>query len=183
MIQLYNVSATNRLNLLANSTPQKTITVVEASLKVVIMLPFRVPGLASQLRQEKWELFFIFLLLHSLGIWTVKMVKHWDTREKREGWDWGSKNSNRKNDKGFVNYALWEGKFSETKWSKGWSRGNELRGREEGASVNHCYCVWELNVITFFVSFVYLHPSVAQFMASWQKRSQMLRLAATCRVL
>ena len=135
MIQLYNVPATNRLNLLANSTPQKTITVVEASLKVVIMLPFRVPGLASQLRQEKWELFFIFLPLHSLGIWTVKMVKHWDTREKREGWDWGSKNSNRKNDKGFVNYALWEGKFSETKWSKGWSRGNELRGERGG-----CQC-------------------------------------------
>ncbi len=61
MIQLYNVPATNRLNLLANSTPQKTITVVEASLKVVIMLPFRVPGLASQLRQEKWEIFFNFL--------------------------------------------------------------------------------------------------------------------------
>ena len=63
MIQLYNVPATNRLNLLANSTPQKTITVVEASLKVVIMLPFRVPGLASQLRQEKWEIFLIFFPL------------------------------------------------------------------------------------------------------------------------
>ena len=39
--------------------------------------------------------------------------------------------------------------------------GMSYGGREEGASVNHCYCVWELNVITFFVSFVYLHPSVA----------------------
>ena len=68
MIQLYNVPATNRLNLLGNSTPQKTITVVEASLKVVIMLPFRVPGLASQLRQEKWEIFLIFLLCFCLGI-------------------------------------------------------------------------------------------------------------------
>ena len=66
MIQLYTVPATNRLNLLANSTPQKTITVVEASLKVVIMLPFRVPGLASQLRQEKWEIFLIFLPLPAL---------------------------------------------------------------------------------------------------------------------
>ena len=53
MIQLYNVPATNRTNLPGNSTPQKTITVVEASLKVVIMLPFWVLGLASQLRQEK----------------------------------------------------------------------------------------------------------------------------------
>ena len=47
----------------------------------------------------------------------------------------------------------------------------EGRGGCQPASVNHCYCVWELNVITFFVSFVYLHPLVAQFMASWQKRS------------
>ena len=84
MIQLYNVPATNRLNLLANSTPQKTITVVEASLKVVIMLPFRVAGLASQLRQEKWEIFLIFLLplLQSgnLNCQNVKTLRH--TREE-----------------------------------------------------------------------------------------------------
>ena len=84
MIQLYNVPATNRLNLLANSTPQKTITVVEASLKVVIMLPFRVPGLASQLRQEKWELFFILLapaLSGNLNCQNGKTLRH----KRKEG--------------------------------------------------------------------------------------------------
>ena len=53
MIQLYNVSATNRLNLPGNSTPQKTITVVEASLKVVIMLPFWVSSFSITIETRK----------------------------------------------------------------------------------------------------------------------------------
>ena len=120
MIQLYNVPATNRLNLLANSTPQKTITVVEASLKVVIMLPFWVLALASQLRQEKWR-----------NISHLKLARFG-----------GRKNRNRKNDKGFVNYAIWNGKFSETKWSKGWERG------ERRSKSFPLWIVWEHNLIT-----------------------------------
>ena len=110
MIQLYNVPATNRLNLLGNSTPQKTITVVEASLKVVIMLPFWVLGLASQLRQEKWEIFYLFFLaLCGSGKHNCQNgeLKHKSGREKGErGGDGKEKISDRKNDKGLVNYAL-----------------------------------------------------------------------------
>ena len=134
IIQLYNVPTTNRLNLLGYSFPQKTIRVQGASLKVVIMLPFWVLGLASQLRQEKWEIFLIFLLCFCLGIWTVKMFKCRNTRAGGEREIVGGKNSDRKNDKGLVNYALWEGKFSETNWSKGWG----------GGRVNHgWWLVWE----------------------------------------
>ena len=63
MIQLYNVSATNRLNLPGNSTPQKTITVVEASLKVVIMLPFWVSSFSITIETRKVGNTFYFLVL------------------------------------------------------------------------------------------------------------------------
>ena len=147
MIQLYNVSATNRPNLLGNSTPQKTITVVEASLKVVIMLPFWVLALASQLRQEKWRNISHFLAsslsIQSLGMWAaVKMRKTRNKRRVKLARFGGRKNRNRKNYKGFVNYALWNGKFSETKWSKGWERG------ERRSKSFPLWIVWEHNLIT-----------------------------------
>ena len=147
MIQLYNVSATNRPNLLGNSTPQKTITVVEASLKVVIMLPFWVLASASQLRQEKWRNISHFLAsslsIQSLGMWAaVKMRKTRNKRRVKLARFGGRKNRNRKNDKGFVNYALWNGKFSETKWSKGWERG------ERRSKSFPLWIVWEHNLIT-----------------------------------
>ena len=145
IIQLYNVSATNRLNLLGNSTPQKTITVVEASLKVVIMLPFWVLGLASQLRQEKWEIFLIFLLCFCLGIWTVKMLKCRNTRAAREREIVGGKNSDRKNDKGLVNYALWEGKFSEVNSEESFQRNQTELGLVVGWLMRLLFrCGWSL---------------------------------------
>ena len=80
LIQLYNVSATNRLNLPGNSTPQKTITAVEASLSPVITLPFKF-YFSIRIETRKVEKYF----LRIKGL-TVKTGEEKSVRVVKEEW-------------------------------------------------------------------------------------------------
>ena len=105
MIQLYNVPATNRTNLPGNSTPQKTITVDESISKSGNYAA--VLGFSSRITIEtrKVKKYFSFSCFSSTS-GNLNCCQNAKNEKQKKGEVEGRKNRNRKNDKGFVNYAL-----------------------------------------------------------------------------
>ena len=68
------------------------------------MLPFWVLGLASQLRQEKWEIFQLFFL--SSPVAGKHNCQNVEIKFKHKSGEGGRNSGRRKNDKELVNYAL-----------------------------------------------------------------------------
>ena len=155
IIQLYNVPTTNRLNLLGYSFPQKTIRVQGASLKVVIMLPFWVLSLASQLRQEEVGNISAFLSVLSAG-WETQLSERWNlnTNQGRDGGRAKKHLTPEKRQRVGKLCSLscakrGEGSFPTTKWSEGererecshWHVSERLWRVVMRLSVSRCYLV------------------------------------------
>ena len=131
---------TNRLNLPGHSTPQKTITVVQASSKVVIMLPFGVFRLGHHNWDKKSGKYFNIFLANAC-CWELQRLWESELKQNLEI-DGGNKKLNRKNDKGFVNYALWEeGRFVWDKMVRVCRVGESLYNVTiQSANINHFNC-------------------------------------------